>query len=207
MTLCHPNQSNKASSVRTLMRLRRVWIRMASLGKGFWADGFDFVLWCFAENQSNKASRVRTLMRSRRVWIRMASLGMGFWSDGFDFVLWCFAENQSNQQFSEIEELLVSDIKEWKVLVVELEGMFAEVEANYSQNLMLLASHSRNMKSLLSNSPKLVHLSLEDIWSQIIGCAVSILQLCHMGLLLEKVTRWIQRTVCFNEDLVNQVLV
>ncbi|CAB4320692.1 unnamed protein product [Prunus armeniaca] len=96
----------------------------------------------------------------------------------------------SNQQFAEVEELLASDIKETKALVVELEGMLAEVQANYNENFMLLASDFRSVKSLLSDSSKLVRSSLEDIWSEIIvkDCAVSVLHLCHMGLLLETVT-------------------
>ncbi|KAM2008253.1 hypothetical protein EV1_003075 [Malus domestica] len=96
----------------------------------------------------------------------------------------------SSQQFAEVEDLLTSDITETKALVVELEGMLAEIQAHYNENFMLLASDFQSVKSLLSNSSKLIRSSFEDIWSEIIvkDCAVSVLHLCHMGIFLETVT-------------------
>ncbi|KAB2602968.1 phragmoplast orienting kinesin 2-like [Pyrus ussuriensis x Pyrus communis] len=96
----------------------------------------------------------------------------------------------SSQRFAEVEDLLTSDITETKALVVELEGMLAGIQAHYNENFILLASDFQSVKSLLSNSSKLIRSSVEDIWSEIIvkDCAVSVLHLCHMGIFLETVT-------------------
>lgn len=94
--------------------------------------------------------------------------------------------NLKNQQC----ERLTSDLMEANALVVELEDMIAEVQTAFKENFMLLASDFHTMKGLLFDSSKLVRTWLEEIWSQIIekDCAVSVLHLCHMGILLETVT-------------------
>ncbi|XP_062092244.1 kinesin-like protein KIN-12D [Humulus lupulus] len=87
-------------------------------------------------------------------------------------------------------EHLMSDLSETNALVVELQDMVVEVQAAFKENYMLLASDFRTVKSVLSDTSKLVRTWLEEIWSEIIGkdCAVSVLHLCHMGILLETVT-------------------
>lgn len=94
--------------------------------------------------------------------------------------------NLKNQQC----ECLLSDLMETNVLVVELENMFAEVQTASKENFRLLALDFHSMKGLLFDSSKLVKTWLEEIWSEIIvkDCAVSVLHLCHMGILLETVT-------------------
>lgn len=94
--------------------------------------------------------------------------------------------NLKNQQC----EQLVSDLEETKVLVVELEDIISEVQTAFKENSMLLASDFHTIKGLLFDSSKLVRTCLEDIWSEIIvkDSAVSVLHLCHMGILLETVT-------------------
>ncbi|POO03052.1 hypothetical protein TorRG33x02_011130, partial [Trema orientale] len=94
--------------------------------------------------------------------------------------------NLKNQQC----ERLLSDLVETNALVVELEDMLAEVQTASKENFMLLASDFHSMKGLLFDSSKLVRTWLEEIWSEIIvkDCAVSVLHLCHMGILLETVT-------------------
>lgn len=84
-------------------------------------------------------------------------------------------------------EHLSSDLMETKALTMEMEGIIAGIQNNFEENNMILASDFCGMKSLVFDSSKLVHLWLEDIWSGIIvkDCAVSVLHLCHMGILLE----------------------
>ncbi|KAF4366869.1 hypothetical protein F8388_013934 [Cannabis sativa] len=87
-------------------------------------------------------------------------------------------------------EQLRSDLSETNALVVELEGMIVEVRASFKENFLLLSSDFGTLKSLLFDTSKLVKTWLDEIWSEIIGrdCAVSVLHLCHMGILLETVT-------------------
>lgn len=90
-----------------------------------------------------------------------------------------------NQQI----EHLASDLMETKTLVAELEGMIAEIQTSSTESFKLLASDFHSMKSLFFESSKQVQSWLEDVWSDIIvkDCAVSVLHLCHMGILLETV--------------------
>ncbi|PON49199.1 Kinesin-like protein [Parasponia andersonii] len=103
-------------------------------------------------------------------------------------------EVQSLQSINKLKnqqcERLMFDLVETNALVVELEDMLAEVQTASKENFMLLASDFHSMKGLLFDSSKLVRTWLEEIWSEIIvkDCAVSVLHLCHMGILLETVT-------------------
>ncbi|KAM4088915.1 hypothetical protein ACB094_07G109200 [Castanea mollissima] len=95
-----------------------------------------------------------------------------------------------HQQFESLEKQLGTHLTETKDLVMEFEGIIKEVHTTCYQNFMSLGCDFHCMKSLLLNSTKLVRSWLEDVWSQIIvkDCAVSVLHLCHMGILLETVT-------------------
>ncbi|XP_035540732.1 kinesin-like protein KIN-12D isoform X2 [Juglans regia] len=95
-----------------------------------------------------------------------------------------------NQQFEDLEKQLGSHLTETRDLVSEIECAITEFQTTLSKNLMSLGCDLRCMKSLLVNSTKLVHSWLEGVWSQIIvkDSAVSVLHLCHMGILLETVT-------------------
>lgn len=102
-------------------------------------------------------------------------------------------EVQSLQSINDLKnqqiEHLASDLMETKTLVVELEGIIAEIQTSSTESFMLLASDFQSMKSLFFESSKQVQSWLEDVWSDIIvkDCAVSVLHLCHMGILLETV--------------------
>ncbi|KAM3695150.1 hypothetical protein ACJW31_07G109700 [Castanea mollissima] len=95
-----------------------------------------------------------------------------------------------HQQFESLEKQLGTHLTETRDLVMEFEGIIKEVHTTCYQNFMSLGCDFHCMKSLLLNSTKLVRSWLEDVWSQIIvkDCAVSVLHLCHMGILLETVT-------------------
>ncbi|XVF45199.1 hypothetical protein PTKIN_Ptkin02bG0185700 [Pterospermum kingtungense] len=95
-----------------------------------------------------------------------------------------------DQQLEDLEEQFGSSLTETRYLVAELEGLISEVQNAFSQDVMAVVCNCLGLKSLLFDSMKLARSWLEDIWSEIIvkDCAVSVLHLCHMGILLETLT-------------------
>jgi kinesin family protein 15 len=95
-----------------------------------------------------------------------------------------------HQQYENLEKQLGSHLTETRDQVMELEGIITEFQTTFNKNFMSLGFDFHCMKSLLLNSTKSVRSWLEDVWSQIIvkDSAVSVLHLCHMGILLETVT-------------------
>ncbi|KAI3708036.1 hypothetical protein L2E82_37041 [Cichorium intybus] len=89
-----------------------------------------------------------------------------------------------------LKENYEADIMGMKKEVGELEGMIMEIQSLVDKDLMPTVSDLFSMKSHLHDSSKLIHSWLEDIWSEIImkDCAVSVLRVCHMGILLQTVT-------------------
>ncbi|KAL5855677.1 hypothetical protein ACOSQ4_005479 [Xanthoceras sorbifolium] len=98
--------------------------------------------------------------------------------------------NLKDQQLENLEKQFGSNLTETRDLVVELEGLVADVQTTFGENFMLIAHDFQCMKSVLLDSTKLVRSCLDDVWSEIIvkDCAVAVLHLCHMGILLETVT-------------------
>ncbi|XP_065855642.1 LOW QUALITY PROTEIN: kinesin-like protein KIN-12D [Euphorbia lathyris] len=102
------------------------------------------------------------------------------------------------QSVNSIKELQVEDLEkqfgmsliEINDLVVGLEGIIAQFQTTFTEDFMSLVNDFQYIKALFLDSRKLVRSWLEDIWSEIIvkDCAVSVLHLCHMGILLETVT-------------------
>ncbi|KDO49177.1 hypothetical protein CISIN_1g0488142mg, partial [Citrus sinensis] len=82
-----------------------------------------------------------------------------------------------------------TDLVETRESVVELEGMIADLQTTFDEKLMPIAHDFQGMKSLISDSTKLMRSWLEDIWSEIVAkdCGMAVLHLCHMGILLETV--------------------
>uniref|UniRef100_A0A1J3CW79 Phragmoplast orienting kinesin 2 n=1 Tax=Noccaea caerulescens TaxID=107243 RepID=A0A1J3CW79_NOCCA len=74
-------------------------------------------------------------------------------------------------------------------LVEELETVVRQVQDESSEALTGMANDLSDLKSWISET-RSARLFLEDIWSEIImkDCALSVLHLCHMGVLLETVT-------------------
>ncbi|KAK8518820.1 hypothetical protein V6N12_012061 [Hibiscus sabdariffa] len=95
-----------------------------------------------------------------------------------------------DQQLEVLEEQFGSSLTETRFLVAELEGLVTELQTAFSQSVMAVARDCHFLKSLMFDSMKLARSWLEDIWSEIIvkDCAVSVLHLCHMGVLLETLT-------------------
>lgn len=102
------------------------------------------------------------------------------------------------QSLNSLKDLQVQDLEkqfglnliETSDLVVKLEDIIAEFQTTFKENLNSLACDFHSIKALVLDSGKLVRSWLEDVWSEIIvkDCAVSVLHLCHMGILLETVT-------------------
>ncbi|KAE9607258.1 putative plus-end-directed kinesin ATPase transcription factor bZIP family [Lupinus albus] len=90
----------------------------------------------------------------------------------------------------EIENIVQSNLLETKALVVELDDVIKEVQLIMKENSMPFACELQCIKSHYLQSTKLVQPWLEEIWSEIFlkDCAMSVLHLCHMGILLETVT-------------------
>ncbi|QHN82219.1 phragmoplast orienting kinesin 2 isoform [Arachis hypogaea] len=90
----------------------------------------------------------------------------------------------------EIENLVESNLLETKNLIVELDDAVKEVQLTIKEIFMSLASDLHCIKSQFLYSTKFVQPWLEKIWSEIVlkDSAISVLHLCHMGILLETVT-------------------
>ncbi|XP_023769643.1 kinesin-like protein KIN-12D isoform X1 [Lactuca sativa] len=112
-----------------------------------------------------------------------------------------------------LKENYEEDIMGMKKEVRELEGMIMEIQSLVDKDLMPTVSDLFSMKSHLHDSSKLIHSWLEDIWSEIImkDCAVSVLHVCHMGILLQTVTGLnaenglLQHGLCESNSLVSQL--
>jgi kinesin family protein 15 len=94
-----------------------------------------------------------------------------------------------DQQFEDLEMQFGSDLMETRDLVVQLEGVISQVQISF-ENFLSMLCEFHSLKALVLDSGKLVRSWLEDVWSEIIvkDSAVSVLHLCHMGILLETVT-------------------
>ncbi|KAK8626852.1 hypothetical protein V6N13_134482 [Hibiscus sabdariffa] len=94
-----------------------------------------------------------------------------------------------DQQLEVLEEQFCSSLTETRFMVSELEGLVTELQTVFSQS-EAAACDCHSLKSLLFDSMKIARSWLEDVWSEIIvkDCAVSVLHLCHLGILLETLT-------------------
>lgn len=100
------------------------------------------------------------------------------------------ANTQKDLHCENLEKHFESELTEMKGLVLELEEIVSHVQSAFNEDFLSLASDFICMKSQLHDSNSLMRSGLEDIWSEIIvkDCALSVLHLCHMGILLETVT-------------------
>lgn len=97
---------------------------------------------------------------------------------------------QKEQQYEHLEKQFNLNLAETKNLVQVLEEFLLQLQTSFKQELMSIFSDIHCLKSQLLHSTNLTRTWLEDIWSEIISkdCAVSVLHLCHIGILLEAVT-------------------
>ncbi|KAM0008652.1 putative plus-end-directed kinesin ATPase [Helianthus debilis subsp. tardiflorus] len=106
-----------------------------------------------------------------------------------------------------------TDTMGMKKEIEELEGMIVQTRSIVDQDLIPIASDFFCVKSRIQDSSKLIQSWIEDIWSEIIAkdCVVSVLRVCHMGILLEMVTGLnaenglLHHGLCESSSLVSQL--
>ncbi|KAM0906318.1 hypothetical protein ACQ4PT_016828 [Festuca glaucescens] len=94
------------------------------------------------------------------------------------------------QTYMDMEKKFESGLLEANEVALELEDGIRHLKNLLSENLEFVSSDIKWMRSELRQFAELVRSWLEENWLEIIGkdCAVSVLHLCHMGILLERVT-------------------
>ncbi|KAK4378399.1 hypothetical protein RND71_000261 [Anisodus tanguticus] len=107
-------------------------------------------------------------------------------------------ENQSLQSANDLKDVhykrlkneFESDLAMMQRLVLELEDIVSQAATTSTDELNSATSDLLIIKSQLHESTKCMRSWLEEIWSDIIvkDCALSVLHLCHMGILLEAAT-------------------
>ncbi|KAL5713441.1 hypothetical protein ACHQM5_015513 [Ranunculus cassubicifolius] len=97
--------------------------------------------------------------------------------------------NRKDQLFGNLEDQYKSDLSDTRSLILTLEDIIAEMQSSFTEQFESILCDFQCMKSQILQCTNLTWSSLEDIWSEIIikDCAVSVLHLCHMGVLLEAV--------------------
>ncbi|CAN0878998.1 Kinesin-like protein KIN-12D [Linum grandiflorum] len=100
------------------------------------------------------------------------------------------ASCDKDQQLEDLERQFVQSLKETTCIVQELEDIVVGIQSSFHENSIAMAADFNNLKSFALESRKIVGSWLEDIWSEIIvkDCAVTVLHLCHTGIMLETVT-------------------
>lgn len=98
--------------------------------------------------------------------------------------------DDKEQECNAMEKHFLASLTEVKSLFLELEDMVRVFQGTFGEKFKLIQSILYWLKSQLQHSTHLVRFWLEEIWSEIIGkdCAVPVLHLCHMGILLERIT-------------------
>lgn len=97
------------------------------------------------------------------------------------------SNNLKDQNYGELEKKYDTDFVIMKTMISELEDAISEVQTCSTEELMYVASDFLSMKCQIHESTESIRKVLEEVWSEIIAkdCAVSVLHLCHMGILLE----------------------
>uniref|UniRef100_A0A453JTW2 Uncharacterized protein n=3 Tax=Aegilops tauschii subsp. strangulata TaxID=200361 RepID=A0A453JTW2_AEGTS len=115
------------------------------------------------------------------------------------------------QNYLDMEKKFESSLLEANEVALELEDGIRCLKNLLSENLEFVSSDVKWMKSKLRQFTELARTWLEESWLEIIGkdCAVSVLHLCHMGILLERITGlhaengFLQRGICESNSLIS----
>ncbi|KAI3847328.1 hypothetical protein MKW92_005569 [Papaver armeniacum] len=99
------------------------------------------------------------------------------------------SSDQKDQKYDNLERQLYSDLSETRSVVLALEDIITQTQTACVENFTSIVCEFNCLKSKVVQSTSLTRSWLEDIWSEIIAkdCAVSVLHLCHVGVLLEAV--------------------
>ncbi|KAM0886045.1 hypothetical protein ACQ4PT_029952 [Festuca glaucescens] len=98
--------------------------------------------------------------------------------------------HEKEQNYQDMEKKFESSLIEANDVANELEDGIRYLKNFLSESLESVSSDVEWMKSKFRQFAELATTWLEDIWLEIIGkdCAVSVLHLCHMGILLDIIT-------------------
>ncbi|KAL5206442.1 hypothetical protein ABZP36_034651 [Zizania latifolia] len=118
-----------------------------------------------------------------------------------------------DQTYEVMEKKFAANLLEANELAIELEDGIRHLQNLLSEKLEFVSSDVEWMKSNLQQFAELARTWLEENWLEIIGkdCAVSVLHLCHMGILLERITGlnaengFLQRGLCESNSLISKL--
>ncbi|KAK1276465.1 Kinesin-like protein KIN12B [Acorus gramineus] len=98
--------------------------------------------------------------------------------------------NEKEHHHEQLEKRVSQSLAEVNSLVLAVDNIFMEAQDNLSEEVKLIGNDINCLRADLLQATGFTRTWLEEIWSEIVGrdCAVSILHLCHMGILLEAVT-------------------
>ncbi|WVZ91025.1 hypothetical protein U9M48_037258, partial [Paspalum notatum var. saurae] len=119
----------------------------------------------------------------------------------------------NEESYKLMENKFQSGLLEANELALELEDDIRLLQNLLLQKLEFVSSDVEWIKEKLQQFAELARKWLEENWLEIIGkdCAVSVLHLCHMGILLERITGlnaengFLQRGLCESNSLISKL--
>ncbi|KAI4987094.1 hypothetical protein ZWY2020_019894 [Hordeum vulgare] len=117
------------------------------------------------------------------------------------------------QNYVHLESKFESSLLEANEAALELEDVIRHVKNTITENLECVSSDSECMNSKLQQFAELTRTWLEENWLEIIekDYAVSVLHLCNMGILLERITGlhvengFLQRGICESDSSISML--
>ncbi|KAJ8478415.1 hypothetical protein OPV22_022142 [Ensete ventricosum] len=114
------------------------------------------------------------------------------------------------KEYTLLENNFESNLIEARGLVLELDDSCRNLQTAFSEKFESLACDLDWIKSNLQDYTESIRSCLEQTWSEIIrkDCALSVLHLCHMGILIERITGlnmengFLQRGLCKSNTLI-----
>ncbi|OQU79460.1 hypothetical protein SORBI_3008G148000 [Sorghum bicolor] len=121
--------------------------------------------------------------------------------------------DMKEQSYKLMEKKFQSGLLEANELALELEDGIRLLQNLLLQKLEFVSSDVEWMKERVQQFAELTRKWLEENWLEIIGkdCAISVLHLCHMGILLERITGlnaengFLQRGLCESNSLISKL--
>ncbi|XP_054777208.1 kinesin-like protein KIN-12D isoform X2 [Prosopis cineraria] len=95
-----------------------------------------------------------------------------------------------NMKNKEIEDIVESNLIETKNILAVVDDVIKEFQTIVKENFISICCDFQCIKSQFSYSTKLLQSWLENVWSEIVvkDCTLSVLHLCHIGILIETMT-------------------
>ncbi|KAL9238163.1 hypothetical protein vseg_012628 [Gypsophila vaccaria] len=121
------------------------------------------------------------------------------------------ANDLKDQNCINLERQLVLDASEFATIIEELQGLVSATQEASEKAVMSISHEVCYVKAHLRDTLSLMHSSLEDVWSELISkdCTLSVLHLCHIGVLSEaaKVENYEDdlNDICESNTLINDL--